>query len=140
MENKHRSLPPSTRLENKFRVWDGKHLLEFKDITEWDFSDYDDFIKACQNGGVPPLRFTGLVDEYDNEIFEGDILRVTPNSEYFNQLYVIEKRAWAFCMIGQTKNITPFTEYTINTITDPIKKVRRVEVIGNIYEHGHLLK
>lgn len=124
-------------MQNRFRVWDGKRLLEFPDITEWDFKDYNDFIKACQDGGKPPLKPTGLLDKKEKEIWEGDICKVRICDDYEHQ-YREEVVQIKFEHAAFTPAFLMGSLY--HDQEDRPIYYRDFEVLGNIYENPELLK
>lgn len=81
-----------------------------------------------------PLQFTGLHDRLGKEIWEGDIVKFTSHAKYD--------------LIGEVKWFDDVSSFMIeykfsSTVTDwqefglPIKKI---EIIGNVWENPELLK
>ncbi len=85
---------------------------------------------------VELLQSTGLKDKNDVEIFEGDVLKVFvldnkgPHAKviFKNGMFGIEDDMFGY---GYDKGL-----YSL----DQILSIRDAEIIGNIYEHPHLLK
>jgi hypothetical protein len=73
-----------------------------------------------------PLQFTGLLDKYGKEIYEGDIIKRVHRPEYIEwnneeAAFFIRDKVWQGDLLGIF-------------ITD------KLEVIGNIYSNPELLK
>ena len=87
------------------------------------------------------LQSTGLKDKNDKEIFEGDILKensmlgIVKFGRYLDYEYIqYGLDGWLFSEKLKLGFVdTPLTEYVL----DPHCSI---EVIGNIYEHPHLLE
>lgn len=131
----------------KFRAWDGKKMwfvykLEFakgnSEFVEHYGTDVGYLIRGIDNKGnkftgVMPdgdtalLQFTGLHDKHGKEIYEGDIVKdsqiETPQVVYF--------REGSF-MLGARGEDTQYDK--ANRLFGDY-----VEVIGNRFEHPHLL-
>lgn len=91
----------------------------------------DDFKLKDDTNEFILMQFTGLKDKNGKEIYEGDIV------ELFDDVLIIEssKTGWECKMIkGVHKGTTFVKSYLATGATTPEYKV-----IGNIYEHKHLL-
>jgi uncharacterized phage protein (TIGR01671 family) len=122
--------------EIKFRRWsgpwsDGKYRMTYSgDLREEGNADNFTF----DNGIL--MQYTGLRDKNGTEIYEGDIVRVTPTMVETLEPFigVIEYRNGAFDCV----RIDMSSLYLYPTIScDGV--ALEFEVIGNIYEHPHLL-
>ena len=118
----------------KFRAWDkvkNKMIIGFEGITlgyenigidlDGDILDlgYGEYGMWQRIGGIEIMQYTGLLDKNDKEIYEGDLI-------YFDNGYIsqIQFSCGAFLLDdGLFRN-----------------NLSHGVVIGNIYEHEHLLK
>lgn len=88
------------------------------------------------------MQYTGLKDKNGKEIYEGDII-VEPNVyPYFidgvaNYIAVVE---WCFAGFHYVLQSVGANMGRSNGINSPLEGGEDFEVIGNIYEHPHLLK
>lgn len=138
--------------EIKFRVWDGKTMLEFPDIREWDIEDYSDFHKACEDGGKV-CQFIGLKDKIGKDICEGDILELSqweyakkhykplPKKKECEGIYIVQLEVGHWGLHCNWENISGYPCST-HIMGDKDKNgfMEQVKVIGNIYENPELLK
>jgi len=122
--------------EIKFRAWD-KNKREMREVTSLNF--YDEYIwvdETPMTGDrlplhtTPIMQYTGLKDKNGKEIFEGDIVEI----EYTNNTKEISYVEFEqdFCIFVLKVNSYDYKELTPETDC--------FEVIGNIYEHPHLLE
>jgi len=112
----------------KFRVWD----TEVERMCEWDrpVNCWERWLRGDDPKAVI-MQFTGLLDKNGKEIYEGDIV------QRFPFLYTGE--------IGWQQDGCAFEVFAIKTkgtwkslgLTRAL--AAKLEVIGNIYEHPHLL-
>jgi uncharacterized phage protein (TIGR01671 family) len=109
----------------KFRIYDKtEKRMKFLDSI-WNMPDPSyDFDEIQQ--------FTGLVDRLGKEIYEGDILREQPSGFEPRDIYIAE---WTDNRWGLVKKHKDFGNYERH-----FKDAFQMEVIGNIYENGDLLK
>ena len=101
----------------KFRAWHFGRKKMYKDV-------------AFKNKkGFELMQFTGLIDRYGQEIYEGDILRCS------NKILTIHFRETAFYLSedlhGTHVAYHLFTNWNLTSM---------LEVIGNIYENSDLIK
>jgi uncharacterized phage protein (TIGR01671 family) len=134
----------------KFRAFDTKgdgmfyniqNGISFDDGSKYTF---DRFLNPDANDSHEwvVMQFTGLKDKNGKEIYEGDILN--GRNQVLKIVYWCPKRA-AFCESEQFQP-TP-AKHSFAKLYDKFRTVFckdgqliNHEVIGNIYEHPHLLK
>jgi uncharacterized phage protein (TIGR01671 family) len=125
--------------EIKFRVW-------CKDKNEWEkdvclLSQHGDLFHVTQNMIMPYKRknhiiqmFTGLLDKNGVEVYEGDIL-IPNNREVRYGAYDGDySQGCGFFTICHNK------KYSTIPFSFSYRQAEDSEVIGNIYEHRHLLE
>ncbi|PGX99904.1 hypothetical protein COE15_14605 [Bacillus cereus] len=114
--------------EIKFRAWD----LGAESMVDWESIKLH-FSEHIDHEMVVVMQYTGLKDVHGEEIYEGDILRISSNFELRKdvQNQAVEYREGYFHTF----------EWTLFELLRN-KKVEKqtFEVIGNIYENPELLK
>ena len=102
-------------------------------------------------GGVSePQQYTGLTDKNKIEVYDGDIVKI---NRCYTRPFVNEKQQIDYKFIegevevGQVfwgwntqKYLVSYEHIRYDDIEDFDKPSHRVEVIGNIFEHDHLLE
>lgn len=102
--------------EIKFRVWDTKLSL----MLDWEsIKDTQVFWDALEGVDAEIMQFTGLLDKNGKEVYEGDFVR----GAWVSEIVFEDGR---FKMKDNEELLEICVEY--------------LEVIGNIYENGDLLK
>jgi uncharacterized phage protein (TIGR01671 family) len=126
--------------EIKFRIWNGEKMfyphqefgleLLFNKTWGWTLWDTSKPIHEClatsDDGRSKLMEYTGLKDCNEKEIYEGDIIR---DNDGF--LWVVYFEDGMYCAKGGEYETV---EYLIEFCPE------WCEVIGNIYEHPHLLE
>lgn len=120
--------------EIKFRAWD-KDLKLWCDLTitkDWIGFDLNRNLCDMEHYGKIFTQFTGLLDRNGKEIYEGDIVR---------QFTFIREVKYSMGMFGYDGmgdvDFIPYGHnYHFNWVNGQSEKIK---VIGNIYEHKHLL-
>jgi uncharacterized phage protein (TIGR01671 family) len=146
--------------EIKFRGWIGryKRFAEFVEVHSDGSWNYDIKVGGNFEYGVDEERdhltqFTGLTDKNGKDIYEGDIIMFTywwfdgnecesnltgtivySDHSMSYQLKGVKNKEWESHTgyHNDSEYLTPFSELNFDQAD--------FEVIGNIYEHGHLLK
>lgn len=135
----------------KFRAWDGKRMwsvpiLGLDDSFAWahqrsylhncmDWDGEEGFVDLHQPE-TSLMQFTGLKDKCGVEIYEGDIVYRQGDSPYDDIRMPVE---WMTAHGGFCRTWTDIDgkRYGIGL---GASDVRTLSVIGNIYEHPHLLE
>lgn len=142
----------------KFRAWDKKRKQLFPvHELEWDkishsltkcvgYDDWDNDGYTMHGGGNMKfangdryilMQYTGIKDKNGKEIYDGDIVE----SKF--AIYTIcwnDKRAQFIVKVEKTESVlTRHASFPLWQYVDDDGECR-IEVIGNIYEHPHLLE
>ena len=124
----------------KFRAWDGKkmffvNVLNLEDsIAYEDYYWYDGEFSDSTAYGINKkgvlMQFTGLLDKVGKEIYESDIVRFSIKGK--GKDFKVEEVTWS--VEGARFWFDGYDPYEV------MFRNSDVEVIGNIYKHGNLLK
>lgn len=110
--------------EIKFRAWDKeeKEIILPKSVTD----NLNIFARGCLSSDIELMQYTGFKDKNGQEIYEGDIVELHDEDDFFK----VEYQANCAKFILTTNTIdTDFDYYSQGNI----------EVVGNIYENPELL-
>ena len=136
----------------KFRAWDKKYKEMIEDIAifpEYDWLVQSDNDPLCERERAKPgqivlMQYTGIRDEEDREIYEGDIVMAisekgfdhgTHKNEFFEVYWFEENGAWYVTR-----------KYRKEEDMEPLKEVHEMlvnisfELAGNVYKNPELLK
>ena len=139
--------------EIKFRVWfpnQGRYMRReeaidnLMDVTcgklVFDIDEHNDEseskVEYFTDGSYVLMQFTGLKDKNGVEIYEGDIVRGRYADEYYTYFIKNERVVFKNGCFGLLDNNDFFT--TLDYYLEEQSKFE-IKVIGNIYEHPHLL-
>ena len=117
-------------------LYDTNNDLEFRDKENYWITDLSDAANHPERYKV--RQYTGLKDKYGNEIYDGDYIRYSTRtingSIYTHVCRVFQHESGTWRIEGYHEDNhsykTKGTVYAAHLIC---------EVIGNIYEHNHLL-
>ena len=128
--------------EIKFRAWDRRtnemyypkalvtETLKYDNST-MAVADLDYGYEIQETINDPLMEYTGLVDKNGTEIYEGDIVSLVEDTNFF----IVEWNTAHACFT--LKEISILTYYrNFNNIVDKFN----LEIVGNIYENSDLLK
>ena len=132
--------------EHKYRVYipDTNKFVYFG-INDFDYSD-----RYLDDGKYPIQQYTGLTDKNNIEVYDGDIVKI---NRCYTRPFVNEKQQIDYKFIegevevgkvlwgwNTQKYLVSYEHIRYDDIEDFDKPSHRVEVIGNIFEHDHLLE
>src|SRR5690625_3327102 len=142
--------------EFKCRAWD----IENRVMIYSDDNPKDNHVFIIGNGGLQfyyidsdrylmdtnsiKLQYTGLKDRHGAEVYEGDILEVGPEKKdlyHESSIFIVNsiRNLWGYEF--NWKHVSGYECSTHIARTDnENKQLLNVEIIGNIYEHPHLLE
>lgn len=117
----------------KFRVYD---KVECMMITTSDYEDLSDLFCILKNDAdtgyiSEPMQSTGLVDMYDKEIFEGDVLK-TSDGELAKVVWNKELACWEAEFLSEIVDLSEVADVKSNRSD--------CEIVGNIYENPEFLE
>jgi hypothetical protein len=113
----------------KYRYW----VIGAKLMVGWNVVKSYTMAMILDNPSVIPMAFTGLLDKNGKEIYEGDILGSDAPSRVGIEWHEGGFGFW----FNKEKPWKQWVSLSGHGYLDMILK--DCEVIGNIYEHGHLL-
>lgn len=119
----------------KFRAWN-KLSKKMASIDALDFTldgyraSHGKFSGSGHLADIELMQFTGLLDQHDKEIFEGDILKI----EKATALVVFWERPPAFGLNFHHNEDEWCEDWNLTDDSE------RMEIIGNVYEHPTLLQ
>ena len=132
--------------EHKFRVY----IPETDKFVYFGINDFDYSDRYLDDGKYPIQQYTGLTDKNNIEVYDGDIVKI---NRCYTRPFVNEKQQIDYKFIegevevgkvlwgwNTQKYLVSYEHIRYDDIEDFDKPSHRVEVIGNIFEHKHLLE
>lgn len=127
----------------KFRVWDEQleqiWLLSTINFDNNDITygtEYDEYEVSLDDDSVILMQSTGIHDVNAKEIFEGDIVKVSQDDDYFISFV---KNMIEFDYPGFDVPFPDDWDYECNVLSHLMNTDQTIEVIGNVHEHPELL-
>ncbi|TDM32711.1 hypothetical protein ETI11_01345 [Macrococcoides canis] len=126
----------------KFRAWDEViDQMFIPDSIHFDSKGMVDGIGSKKTVfGIEDfelMQSTGLHDKNGKEIFEGDIVKVSQDDEYFISFV---KNMIEFDCPGFDVPFPDDWNYECNVLSHVMNTEQNIEIIGNIHEHSELLE
>jgi uncharacterized phage protein (TIGR01671 family) len=141
--------------EIKFRAWIKKEsrMAEVQNLSQngksivVDDSDMDGaYNRHFGKEKYELMQYTGLKDKNGKEIYEGDIIAGYKGDFVHNVIGVVKYCGLSFVFEGTTEENryeisggkgNNYWRYTVTNSS--VKELPEIEIIGNIYEHPHLI-
>ena len=117
--------------EIKFRAWDkiNKEMFNVESINFQERRVYKDVVSYRNFNDIELMQYTGLKDKNNEEIYEGDIVKLRANHGIGVVKYYDE---WGAFVVEYIKP-RPLAVLGMNYYKEDI------EILGNIYENSELL-
>lgn len=122
--------------EIKFRAWNGKEMFNVDVLAispcTWDCPDYQKRgVSLAYQPHIKVMQYTGLKDREGAEIYEGDILK---DHSGVGEVEWVQEHC-AFRIFVKDPDFG-----NMYMVLESDGQMKYTEIIGNIYEHRHLLE
>ena len=109
--------------EIKFRAWyhTEKRMIDWNEMQDNSIESLDTYFRGVFGDVSPVMQYTGLKDKNGKEIYEGDIVKYS----HQEKVAAVKYERGTYVLEGTNYGLVFFDD---------------VEVVGNIYEHKHLLE
>lgn len=136
-------------MKTKFRAWDIRknvmrevvvlHFNEASNISGASYWSEDMELKSLHGNYIKLMQYTGLNDSEGTEIFEGDVVRVTHDEYFIDEVCTV---VWG---LDNNDSYPAFHMPELDTESNSFSEVFNVDgyfvkVIGNIYQNKELLE
>lgn len=120
--------------EIKFRAWEEDAGIEDGvDMRFWSWKEMNemDLQQMFNNPKYKIMQYTGLTDKNGKEIYEGDVVLFNGDDKELIKKMTVKWTEAEFVLLINTKDWA----YSLSGTPSSC-----LEIIGNIYEHSHLLE
>ena len=125
----------------KFRAWDSELGKMFDPVDVYNVHFWPD--------GLVLMQFTGLTDRHGKEIYEGDVVSIPAEDGRTNTFvvrfgiarremasgWVVDISSFYFDSIGSNFKAFPIVKNFLG-----VHDLTMMKILGNIYEHPHLVE
>ncbi|RFB35703.1 YopX family protein [Brevibacillus sp. VP] len=132
--------------EIKFRIWDKVNEIIIQDDGHFYITADGDVIGVNDDLDISEsvilMQYTGLKDCNGKEIYEGDIFQagsypLTKEDDYVGVVEYDHDRFWGVKRVKAGSDVRGISDGMADGLWEFIDE--SIEIIGNIYEHPHLL-
>lgn len=117
----------------KFRAWDKITEEMITPISPLHTGDY-----LCDKNMIV-MQYTGMKDKNGKEIYFGDILQTT-SDDPDTDMWEADDWGYAICKENGEELGVVFENWYPTNDEESVFNWKYIEIIGNIYEHSHLLE
>lgn len=135
--------------EIKFRLWDRRDETMHQDSGHFGITadgvvmDVNTDLEI-EDQQYELMQYTGLKDKNGKEIFEGDIIKITYDTNYSEKIFYIGTVIYESDNDYPAFDLHPWIDCEMNALSwlksECDESVKSYEIIGNIYENQDLIK